>query len=76
MERVELVEQVVLILAIASLWPYVFGYREDWYKWGVLVPVLAAMVVIFVRKLRRMNEAMAAAREELARTDAAGPPRG
>ncbi len=79
MERVELVEQVILILGIASLWPFVFGYREEWYRQGVLIPVLVAMVVIAVRKFRRMNEALAAAREELAREDNLGPspgPRG
>lgn len=66
MARVEIVEQIILIGAIAALWPWVFGYREPWYQWGLLSLVALAMVAILVRKWRRMNQAIDEARASLA----------
>ncbi len=66
MSRVEVVEQVIMIVAIAALWPWVFGYREPWYQWGLLSAIALAMVAILARKLRRMNEAFDDARKTLA----------
>lgn len=57
MERVELVEQAIVIGSVATLWPWIFGYREPWYQWGALSLVALTLVVITVRKWRRMNQA-------------------
>jgi len=66
MSRVEIVEQVILLGAIAALWPWVFGYRQPWYQWGLLSLVALAVVAILVRKWRRMNQALEEARASLA----------
>jgi hypothetical protein len=71
MERVEVIEQAAILLSIASLWPYAFGYREPWYTWGVLGLVALTMAVVLRRKWRRMAHAMDEAREALAHD---GPP--
>jgi hypothetical protein len=63
MERVELVEQIIVIAAIATLWPWILGYREPWYLWGGLSFVALTMVVITIRKWRRMNRAFDDAKE-------------
>lgn len=63
MERVELVEQIIVIGSIVALWPWVLGYREPWYQWGALALVALTMVVITVRKWRRMNQAFGDAKK-------------
>ncbi|MCD6169048.1 MAG: hypothetical protein J7J76_00615 [Candidatus Latescibacteria bacterium] len=47
-----LVEDVLIILAIFSLWPTILGWQGAFCK---VVPYLSlgAMVVVFVRRLRR-----------------------
>jgi len=50
----EIIEWVLIILAMASLWPWLFGYRAAWY-WLVLIAALIAMVWIAVRRIARVR---------------------
>jgi hypothetical protein len=56
--RTKWLEAGTILLGIASLWPWILGYREFWYR-GVLVGVLillAALAVVRVRRFRRAVE--------------------
>jgi len=66
MERVEVIEQVIIIVATASLFPFVFGFREPWYVRGLLSLVAVTMLTILIRKWRRFNRALEEARAQLA----------
>lgn len=78
MSRVEWVEQVVIFVAIVSLWPVVFVRDLPWwYNYGLLALVLAAMVAILYRRWRRMNEAFDQAKRDISATGQSlpwGPP--
>jgi hypothetical protein len=50
----EIIEWVLIILATASLWPWLFGYRATWY-WLVLIAALIAMVWVAVRRIARVR---------------------
>jgi len=54
MSRAEQLEWVLILLALVSLWPYVFGYRPLWYR-VLLLGVLAVMVWVAVRRWRRLR---------------------
>ena len=56
MHRGEWVEWALMLAALASVWPWLFGYRPDWYR-AVLVGVLAAMVAVAVRRIGRARSA-------------------
>jgi membrane protein implicated in regulation of membrane protease activity len=49
-------EGAVLVIGIASLWPWILGYREPWYT-GVLVAVLVLLALLAVRRFRRIQRA-------------------
>jgi membrane protein YdbS with pleckstrin-like domain len=49
-----IVEWVLILAAMAALWPWTFGYRPPWYRL-VLVAALAAMAWVFVRRLGRVR---------------------
>jgi membrane protein implicated in regulation of membrane protease activity len=66
MRPAEIVEQVLILLAIALLWPFVFGCHAFWYQWVVLPVVLGVMALVLVRKWRRFEEAAREAREQMA----------
>ncbi len=74
MERAEVVEQILMIAATGTILVFAFGYREAWYLYVLLPLVLAAMVVILVRRWRRMNRAFEEAREQLENDSAPGLP--
>jgi hypothetical protein len=50
----EIIEWVLIILATASLWPWLFGYRATWY-WLVLIAAFIAMVWVAVRRIARVR---------------------
>jgi hypothetical protein len=58
MHRGEWIEWLVMLAALASLWPWLFHYRHHpgWYR-AVLVGALVALVVVTVRRVRRALEA-------------------
>ena len=66
-KRHKLIEDLFILLCIASLWPVVLGWTEPIYQY-LLYAALAGLVFIFVRRIRRFH----AARDAL-RDDEAGP---
>ena len=52
---VETVEWVLIFIAIASLWPWLLGYRSAWYQ-GWLIIVLALMALVAANRLRRIGQ--------------------
>jgi hypothetical protein len=66
----ESIETVLIVVALVSLWPLLFGFNAAWY-WVWLTAVLAAMVWVTVRRLRRIREAAEEAkrkRDEMAKS--------
>jgi hypothetical protein len=51
-----IVENAVIVIGIASLWPWVFGYRGTWYLCASLV-VLALLAIVAVRRFLRIKRA-------------------
>ena len=65
-----LLESVLILVALASLWPLLLGHDSAWYRlW--LLGVLAMMVWVAQRRLRRVRAAAAAAKRK--REEARGP---
>jgi fatty acid desaturase len=66
----ESIETVLIVVALVSLWPLLFRFNAAWY-WVWLTAVLAAMVWVTVRRLRRIREAAEEAkrkRDEMAKS--------
>jgi len=57
----ERIETVIILVALASLWPLLFDYLAPWYR-GWLVVVLGGMVWVTVRRMRRIRAAAEEAR--------------
>jgi len=53
---VELVESLLILVALFSLLPLLFGFNPQWYKVWLAV-VLALMAWVAARRLRRMGQA-------------------
>ena len=50
------VENVLVVLCILPLWPFILGYRGP--KWQALMyATLAALVIIFIRRWKRLKAA-------------------
>lgn len=63
MERKELIEWIIIIAVIVASWPWILGpvvgvYTPSWYGPVYGVVSLAALIVIFVRRLRRMEKGL------------------
>jgi len=57
MERKELVEWIVILAIIVAWWPHVFLHFDQlWYHVLIYYVSPLALVYIFVRRLRRMQE--------------------
>ena len=63
MTRTELWEWIALLIAIASLWPVILGYRALWY-YGWLVLVLGAMIKVFLNRSARLRRAARPPRDQ------------
>jgi len=50
----QIIEWILILLALLSLWPWILGYRPGWYR-VVLVAALAAMVAVAVRRIGRVR---------------------
>jgi len=53
-------ETAAILLAVAAIWPALLNWGLDlnwppWLTWGLLLAALAVMVVVFVRRVRRLN---------------------
>jgi hypothetical protein len=57
MTRAEWTEWIVMIAIILLWWPVLFwGWMPDYYRYGLTVVSAGALITIFVRRLRRMNQ--------------------
>jgi hypothetical protein len=57
MRWIEVIEWVLILGALVSLWPVAFkATRPSWYEW-YLTGVLALMAVIAIRRIRRLRRA-------------------
>lgn len=60
------IETVVILVALASLWPLILGYEwsgSPWYKFGYLALLLVALLWVTSRRLRRIRQAASQARQ-------------
>lgn len=65
------IEAIVILTALASLWPLIVGYAwaaTEWYKLGYLGVILIAMIWVTRRRMARIR---AAADEAKRKRDAA-----
>lgn len=58
----KLIEDLFILLCIASLWPVVLGWTEPIYQY-LLYAALAGLIFIFVRRIRRFHAARDALRD-------------
>jgi fatty acid desaturase len=73
MKWLESVETVLIVVALVSLWPLLFGFNAVWY-WVWLTAVLAAMVWVAVRRFRRIREAAEEAKRKRDEMEKSGRP--
>lgn len=59
----QVIESILILVALASLWPYIVGYREPWYTVWMLA-MLGVMVWVATRRLARIRSAAAEAKEK------------
>ena len=55
-KKVRLAEDIFIILCILSLWPVILGWDEPVYEFALYV-VLAGLLVIFFRRVKRFRQA-------------------
>ena len=63
MSKGEIVEWVLILVAIVSLWPWVAGYRAPCYQAYLLV-VLVVMAIIALRRLCRIKRTTTGTRDD------------
>jgi hypothetical protein len=73
MSRTEIAESVLIVIALVSLWPLLAGHRSLAYSVWLLV-VLASMLWVAVRRLRRTREAIDEARRKRDEAERSGRP--
>jgi hypothetical protein len=73
MKRVEIIESALIVLALVSLWPLLVGHRSTAYSMWLLI-MLATMVGVAVRKLRRIREAIDEAKRKRDESQRSGRP--
>lgn len=63
MSRAETLEAVAMLAIIMAWWPAIFlRWDAFWYRVPLYVLSLTAVVVIFVRRIRRLHEALSYSR--------------
>ncbi len=55
MKPIEIIETVIIFLAIISLWPFIFGVPGNFYK-GVSYFFLFLLVMILIRRWKKLNK--------------------
>ncbi|MCX7598662.1 MAG: hypothetical protein N2512_07305 [Armatimonadetes bacterium] len=59
MSRAEMIEGVAMLVIIVAWWPAIFlGWDAAWYRIPLYAVSLATVLVVFVRRLRRLHEAL------------------
>ncbi len=50
------IERILILLAIASLWPWILGWKHPFWRWSMwlMLAVMAALLVFNIIRLRRM----------------------
>jgi membrane protein YdbS with pleckstrin-like domain len=51
----EKLDWVLILAAVASLWPWAFGFRPPWYKL-VLLASLAVMALMAARRIKLLRQ--------------------
>jgi len=76
---VRIVEAIIILVALASMWPLIIGYywaASPWYKFGYLAVVLIGMIWVTVRRMARIRAAAAEAKRKRDESTRSGrPPR-
>lgn len=73
MRRTQLIEAGLIVLALVSLWPVLLGYRALWYS-AWLGVMLAVMIWVAVRQLRRIRAAINEAKRKRDEAEKSGRP--
>jgi len=50
-----LIETVLILLAMLSLWPWILGHRREPWSRLLLAAALVAMVVVAIRRVNRIR---------------------
>ena len=73
MKKRELVETVLIVVALISLWPLLLEYKAAWYQvW--LVAMLGAMVWVAARRIGRTRQAAEEAKRKRDEMERGGRP--
>ena len=73
MKKRELVETVLIVVALVSLWPLLLEYKAAWYQvW--LVAMLGAMVWVAARRIGRTRQAAEEAKRKRDEMERGGRP--
>jgi hypothetical protein len=73
MSRTEIIESVLIVVALVSLWPLLAKYRSPGYSIWLLI-VLAIMAWVAVRRLRRIRQAIDEAKRTRDEAERSGRP--
>ena len=73
MRRIEILESVLIVVALASLWPLLVGFHHPVYSLWLCV-MLGAMVWVAVRRLRRIRAAAEEAKRKRDEAERSGRP--
>jgi ABC-type transport system involved in Fe-S cluster assembly fused permease/ATPase subunit len=74
---VRIIETIVIMAALVSLWPLILGYEwagAGWYRSGALVVVLLALVWVTARRLSRIRSAAEEAKRKRDEAERSGRP--
>ena len=63
MKRLIIIEWIIILLALVSLWPVIIGDQPGWY-YGILVAVLLALIWVTRNRVLRTQKAAQEAREK------------
>jgi hypothetical protein len=73
MRRMEILESVLIVVALASLWPLLVGFHHYAYSlW--LCAMLGAMIWVAVRRLKRVRAAADEAKRKRDEAESSGRP--
>lgn len=71
------IEAIVILIALASLWPLIVGYQwaaTEWYKFGYLSVILVVMIWVTRRRMARIRAAAGEAKRKRDAAEKSGRP--